>query len=304
LTSEQIMANELDKEIYLRDVEKLLRNYPVTDKGQIIVEIGEYLENEANQSGLDISRICQKYKDKIVLINLFLAKKNLILLKPKGNTGRNVLLGFLTLIIIGVISILLLVKSFLPIFKIDDVTGNITLFGGEVTLNKMDQKGFFKDIKSDLKIKLEGDIPLGDFEKLNIISGNSLLNIEGNEVDKIQYTCNTDKANPDMVAIDKKILSFKLSTNMKCNIKLPKNLIFNIQIENGLVNLKNIEQNFSLNVENGLVKWGPQNFAKYQLNSEVKAGAVTHNDVQLGGTSAPYSANILINAGSLILFNN
>ena len=75
------MTNGLDKEIYLREVEKLLRRYPITDKGQIIAEIGEYLDSEAAQTGLDISKICKKYHNKVILVNLFLTKKNLPLLK-------------------------------------------------------------------------------------------------------------------------------------------------------------------------------------------------------------------------------
>lgn len=252
---------------HLNDIEKTNALNLIKEKLLLMRE-----ENEFHQ-------IFLQYSDTINFVNSFLVQLSLPLAKKKK---KNFFLYFflILLILIGltVYGIFSAVKSFVE--NVEVTSDKFSMMNGAVTISSQNganiniegQKN--NSIPSPSSVKMTGDAE-DLFEKIviNSMSTNSVytINSAGN---KFKYECEKNESNMVPLTTNKNVLTFSTQDVNVCKITVPEGRKLTILAKDSVIYIKNMKQDFSVDITNGTFLWSeinPQNFSVERDISGVSA---------------------------------
>jgi hypothetical protein len=269
---------------YLHKVENLLGYLVVEDRQKIVAEVKHFLLSEVEQQQLSLEQILKRYKDRVVVINLALAKHGMPLLEQESKKWwKIILMAFISLVLIAILSISLVVKSYLPLVNVNDIDGTLELFGRHLILEK-DDVDFFQKIndKSFMQWKTKSQITKGTFDFKNMqwplwiqLQAGELA-IRSTDKSEMRYTCYTAQMVQQVFTQQQNHFVMNLSKKAYCLLFVPVGLELKLSVKDGIINLKNMQQNFSIEMERGIVAWkqdDPTGFFLQELTASDVVGS-------------------------------
>ena len=143
-------------EKFLRKIEAYFKNVPYSERQKLLSDLKEFLTRDIEDSrihGKSVAEVLSKYKNKKALANSVLQKFGY----PSSERTFDGFKIFLWILFTGTIAILIaltiFMKSFFPIYEIDEKNGAMKFFGGRIVL---DEEEFILDDDFTGKIIING----------------------------------------------------------------------------------------------------------------------------------------------------
>lgn len=294
-------------ENYLSDLEGYLLHLPIMKRYEILNEAREHALNLQDQKAGSLQDVFCSLSDRTALINHFLIKHNLpTVTKKKQPFWRYVLLTMISLIVLGTLAIIILIKSMMPLFDFNDEDGTLTLFGGKFVFEKDDNTYFnsrqnkTNKWKTGYSVDLKGSVPSYGVSKIFINSQNVDFAIRSKK-DVFEYNCRTDNSKMDALKRDADQLTLDLPPNAQCMIYVPEEVPFIATFKNGLVNIKDLKQSFKLELNNGTISWKQEDADKFNLNTEFQRAVIQGDKSLFQNKGALYKVDFVMDNGLLRL---
>lgn len=296
---------EEDLDEYLKGLEEYLLDLRIDQRNKIILEIRSEIETALRLKNQDIETIIKSLGKEFDLINRFRLQAGFP--KATNHKKRNwfkiIILSMASFVIIGVIAVLIFIKSLTPIFEINQKDGMLTLLGGKINLYQDDETFFggtrLKINKKELnKAEISGDLPGLNIDRINLVGENVDIALRSHDLETIKYKCQSKEAMNDFVAQIPDGYSFTLRGAIQCIFYFPVGVEIDGKFKQGFVNLRNLKQDVNIRVGNGHISWKQDNPANYQIRTKVSNGLVKGS---LGKFSddGNYRANLIIDNGNI-----
>lgn len=123
---------------YLSELEQTLGKVSVQDRCAILMELNTHIQESLKNNDRSIDEILMALGDPPQVANRYLITKGvpLVPLKKKWSFLRSILLTCLGLFTISTVGLIILVKSFFPLFEINEKEGTFRMLGGMVVFQE------------------------------------------------------------------------------------------------------------------------------------------------------------------------
>jgi hypothetical protein len=247
-------------EKYLRQADKLLKNYPISLKSEILAEISQELSHTNTHS-----------KHIRELVNEKLVKRSLPPLKKSFSLGKWIFITTISSMLIAIISLWLFVSKFFPLISIDEKKGKVMILGGTIDIN-MEQGtsivGHTYQSNLTSQNSLNGSQDIGAQKKLELKIAQAVFKIKNHEINKVDWECKVQKSpEENYIQISNDIIALDLQKlgAMECELMAPKNLVLDIQMRLGQLELKEIQNSIDAKLDKGIITFIPNPNSSYKL---------------------------------------
>ena len=309
MSLDSISNDKIEK--YLKKVEGYIYFHDTSVKYEIIHSIKEMVLKYHAEHGDDFDKTLTRFDDIYSLLNVELNKRALPLLerKKKSNFLKYILMAFITFLIIGTISIILLIKSFTPLVNVDDIDGTLELFGGRFVLEK-DVDDFFTKI-NDTKFKQwktskNTQLLKGSFDfSSDAIKKNLLVDINEGELavrthpkTSIKYNCHSESNLKNVFSSTSKGFQMNLQEGRSyCLLYVPKKMNLTILMNRGNINIAEMDQDLDVFIKDGTLSWKQSDRSDYFIESI--EGDLVKGDKSNFSTTGIYKAKIKVSNGEI-----
>ncbi len=295
---------------YLGRVEKLLSHISVEDRIKILGEVKALILKYHNENNLAIPVVLRQFSDVISLVNVELAKVGRSPIKEKKvRWWKIILLAFFSFFIIGIITIVFAVKSFLPLVNVNDIDGTLELFGSRFVLEK-DDNDYFQKINDEkfIQWKKGAKLAKGTFDFGGKVKEHSLsiklrkgeLAIRTHDKDSIRYTCYTQKQLQEIFTKKRNTFMMNLdATQSHCLVFVPYFMKLKIEMGEGNINLKSLQQDFGIHLGKGILSWKQHDHHDYYVHPLFSKNMSGEDDKF--SKNGKWKASILIDDGEIRL---
>lgn len=301
---------------YLSKLDARLKIIPYSKRQGLISELKNQIYRQISEEkhlGIDPDNIVSRYRN-IEVIAKGILEKNGYPIKDSKMSSFKVILGIIILFfIIFFIVITFFIKSFFPIFDFDDLSGDLKLFGGKISLEEELEKSNFqgriiingkeykledlKDPKDENKIDLKGTLPVTGLKSFFLKLQKGKVKIQSGDKE-LEYKCNTINPPPNFILIKDSALILELSEDVDCQLKVPISFPFKLEMQHGDITLENLKQDFDLKLVQGEVIWNQENKSYYNITNQM----LQRPDLEWESPPlAPYKGKISIMAGSFLM---
>ncbi len=289
---------------FLKKIEYQINHLDLSDRNKIIEEIKSHITETVSGSGQTLNSIIYEYRDYVSLANQFLIKNGHKKISKRKNFLKYFLLATAFTTVFGGIILAVMIKSFLPIFEVNEKEGNIKILGSTIVLD-MDDESFMNRMQSkskDLVVKLKGEFEATNFTAINIKALNSDFQIGQSVNANISYNCKASESIDDFLKTSNSLIEFNLkSVNSRCIFKIPKGMEISLNVTNGIVKLNTIENPFGVKVLNGLISWRVGIPQKFYATTSVNNGVII--GPRPDAVNPEFEANLEIMNGNIIINN-
>lgn len=292
-------------EYFLRDIESLLSHLTVSKKMDVLTQVRQHILDFRAEKNLTMSEALKYFTDKVGLINFFLMKNGLTQITKKKRFGKLkfFLLVFLGITAAGTIALVIMIKSFLPIFDLNEETDTLTLFGKKIAF-MVERSSYVSQLKrinrNSFPYEIEGDLSVKGVSKVNVTGDRVEMHIRSGK-SKLVYKCYASSAVGDPVVITGDVLNLNIAGKSKCTIDVPRDVPFQGVFKKGKIYLENMGQSFNVVLNKGPVSWKEDEKSLFNLKVKIVRGVVSGDINRVQNLNAPYNVNIEIDKGDLNL---
>lgn len=278
------MKTDPKLESYLASLHKALGSIPISDRADIITEIKSHIllaqEKDPSQS---LNTILASLGEPETVANRYLLERGLKPGKPsKSPMVKWLTIGFLGTFAMICLTLIVLVRSFTPLISVDEEQERVILLGGVIDVDG--KAGNVKigpiHVKEDKENqKFEGSIPLDskNTKEIKVKFKNGKFEVSPSLGNEIRWDCKVAKGDSDQFINDKAgIFSFNFEDidGVKCDLKIPKDIKFDLVGANGKLDLENPQAETTVTLTNGKVHIDPDKTKKYKYDLKVTNGVV------------------------------
>jgi hypothetical protein len=261
----EVMMIEEDNKVldsFLLTIEEMVDYIPIDIRVAVINDIKKEIKDSAEAKSVSINEVLKTYGSTLELINRHLKQRNLP--KAKNKKKRNiikiVLLSMFIITLVLVLSVLLLLKSFTPIFEFSENDGTITFFGDRLVFEPDDGSFFnhtrLRDQKDLIRqVKHTGKLETIGISKIKFYGENSDLAFRVHEFTSVDYKCESDTQPKDMVEKVNEEYILKLPNASQCMFNVPIDITLEGEFKKGFINLRNIKQDVFFDIKAGHISW-------------------------------------------------
>lgn len=156
------MTTEPKLEAYLSELDKYLRQIPVSDRADIIIEIKSHvLEAQSKNPIQEVEKILNSMGDPESVAKRYLQERGLQSSLPTKTSSmmwlpasiKWLVIGFLGFIAIIVIVVSLIIWRFTPLISVDEVNNRVSIGGGLIQIRDTDADNAAKSIMKSISPK-------------------------------------------------------------------------------------------------------------------------------------------------------
>ena len=247
----------------------------MSEKAEIVTEIKSHImdaiENDKSKS---IRQVLASLGEPEQVANRYILERGLELQKPpKHPILKWITIGLLGTLCLAMITFFSLIGITTPLIKVDEKNDRVQLLGGLIDIN---QDRDIKDYES-VVFKGEEDISLSHIKEIKVIFSNGKFTIKNKNEDKFRFNCKTKDLKSKIKPMrDDNTLLFDLKdANISyCDLKLPANIKFTMNGNNGKVHLKKLKNHISINMVNGKINFSPDPNSEYKYQISITNGKV------------------------------
>jgi hypothetical protein len=249
-------------EKYLRQAEKLLKNYPISLKSEILAEITRELSAQSIYP-----------KDVKALINQKLTQRGVAPLKKNFSLGKWIFITAISSMLIGMLALWLFVSQFFPLISIDEKKGKVLILGGAIDIN-MEQGtsvvGHTYQSNLTSQHTFNGSQEITTQTELDLSIAQALFKIKNHAANKLEWECKvqmTPEQNYIQLSKDKITLDLKNLGAVECDLLVPKSVNINFDMELGQLQLEQIQNKISASLSKGIITFSPIPSRSYHLSA-------------------------------------
>jgi hypothetical protein len=278
------MMDENKLENYLYQLEIALKDLHPSERAKIVLE---------NRDQILDSR--QKYPDKSMgeilddlgpaekVANHYLLDRGLKTYRPnKHPFWKWFSIMFLGSMGLLMVSILVMVWKFTPLFKVDEKNQRVIILGGLIDVNGVSGKikvgDQYQFIPNKFNNQFNGtiDVPRDEFDELVINFKSGSLDFKTNIDRKLSWDCKLEKApGQDFINMGKDIIEIDLEKTggSSCMIGVPIDLKLTVDGEDGQISIEEPEFDTYIDIDNGSVRLMVNPEVEYKYDLSVRNGS-------------------------------
>ena len=266
---EPTAAEQEQLEFFLQQLSSLLGYLPTEERFGLLLEIKAELLQIYQQND-DMAATLRPFRDPNTLLNYHLVRRGHPVLPNKTKLGcfRSCLLLLLALVLVVVLLIWVLLKSIFPLFDYNEVDQTVTIFGVEMEFSGPHHRFSLGPLDKNLNefnAQLEMELDLAAVEIVHFQMVEGKVRWQGGALgDKLQLKCQSKEAEAQPVKVEAKKIWLRLDHPGDCQILVPPGKKLEIFLQNGVTVLKNLQNDFEVEVQDGSVSWWQQDQSIYK----------------------------------------
>ncbi len=301
--------SEHDLEKILKKVEKRVSYLSVEDRIEVIAGVKQLLERLSREKSLSVKQVFRQFNSIEEMINIVLQDLSMPLLKNSfWQRPLFWILTFITIILSLVLYLVLTIKSFFPLININDTEATLELFGKHIVLEK-DDRDFFDQLtdkkfmhwKSNAVLtKGVFDFPPGENLSLVIKFPQGKLALRPGPDSELKYECYASKNLGSLFSKvqDKLIMQFA-QEHVACMLYLPVKKTLTINMQEGVLNIKNLQQSMDVTLTSGVIVWKVDRKRDFYLQK--LEATVVRGDTHSYSNHGIWSVKLVVKDGVVIL---
>jgi hypothetical protein len=302
------MTEEQKLENYLYQLEKALKDVRPSERSQIILENKEHII-EARQKYPDKSmgQILTDLGAPEKVANHYLLDRGLKTYKP----NRHPFLKWFSIMFLGsmalmMITVLVMVWKFTPLFKIDEKKQRIIILGGLIDVNGISGKikvgDHYQFVPNKFTNQFNGtlDVPRVDFDELVINFESGSLDFKTNMERKLTWDCKLERPpGQEFINMSKDVIEMDLkkSGGASCTIEVPIVLKLTLDGDDAQISLIEPEFDSFIEIKNGLVQLQMNPEVEYKYDLSVKNGKAPRP--KSSTSDGAYEVRVNLESGSI-----
>lgn len=283
-------------ENYLATLDRVLGPIPVSDRADIVMEIKSHVLAALDrdpQASLD--SVLEALGPAEVVANRYLIERGLKPSKPPVSpVVKWLVIGFLGTAALVITAIVVLTMHFSPLIRVNEDEERVTLLGGLVEVQGEGNLRF----GAAGKFTGESEVAFAPGESVAVAFSNGKIGISTAKGERLEWRCkglgSNEPAMEDRNGV--KTLNLEDFLGVKCNLKVPKDVKFQLQGNNGKVSLKRPRFSVEAALVNGKVNVTPAEGERYTYEFQVKTGLADHPP---SDTNPKYSLKIAVGNGKI-----
>ena len=294
---------DLDK--FLKIAEEYMTHLSLDDRVQVINDIKNEVTESSEVKSVRVQDVLKTYPNHLDLINRHLVQRGLPRAKnrKKRNIIKVILLSMVIIALVLTLSVLLLLKSFTPIFEFNENDGTITYFGDRFVFEPDDSSFFnhtrLRDYKDSVReVKHTGKLETIGVRELVLNGVNSDLAIRQHPHSSVDYKCESNVQPRDMVERVEDVYTLRLPDASQCMFFVPVDLTITGKFKNGFVNLRDLKQDINITLESGHVSWKQVEQQMFSISIDASRNKI-EGDLNGFEKQAPYQAIFQLGSGSI-----
>ncbi|MBT3979843.1 MAG: hypothetical protein HOE90_00740 [Bacteriovoracaceae bacterium] len=264
----------------LKKLERFVLHIPYAARSEILEEVKIEISEIHQTQNKSFKQIIAMLGGPKTILDRLLVKRGLPKARETRNVGKVILLSILGIFIIGGVFLYFFVQSFFPLVEIDSKDNHISFFGGKVVL-KGDEQGNYSysnisyNSQKFLGDKVTGDLSVGG-AIVHLDFNQAALNLAKSKDALFHYSCKTH--NDERPEVDQKQgLYFHLNQFSECDIDVPTHKELKIEVNQGSLNLQDITQKYSIELDMGHVSITMKDPSILRINVTADRGEVEGN---------------------------
>lgn len=293
------MDQELSR--FLTWIENKLNHVDFEKRKEIIAAIQKDLEETQTAQQVPFDSIIYQIKDKVQYINGFLMKSGERPIRNPRSPLKVFLITIVALVVLGIGAASYLFYKIESSFEINQEDGVIKLFGQTLDFNKMDMNVQIND-GFDKKFVRKQETG-SNFKMFSFDLDDTSTVVSFTEEDRYSLECDINVDNEVEVSGTGNERNIKIASGSSCEVVLPESATIDFEFKNGKLTLDRPKASFSVDAENGMVRWIKRADSKYQLVYDVRNGGKTGSHEEIFYANARSKANIELDNGMLMFIN-
>jgi hypothetical protein len=296
-------------EDYLYELEGYLSKLPPSKRAKYIADnhthICETLEKDSHKA---LKEILSDLGEPRLLANHILLDHGMETFSPKKkiSLGKWIFISILSSTALFFISLAILVWSFTPIFKVDEKSNRVMMFGGLIDVNgtsgriKVGNQYHFVQNKFTHSFDGSMEINKNQVDEVVINFKSGVLDISTSLDNKLSWNCKLgSEPNNEIVNIGNEIIEIDLQKTggHSCDIAIPNEMKVTIDGEDGQLALNEVEFDTYVDMDNGQVVIAPNPEFDYKYDFTLQNGMAD----KLESTESPdaYEVRVYLKNGSI-----
>jgi hypothetical protein len=247
-------------EKYLRQADRLLKNYPISLKSDILAEITQDLTGKSTYP----SNVLEVVNEKLV-------KRGVPPIKKTFSLGKWIFITTISSMLIGIISLWLFVSKFFPLISIDEKKGKVLILGGTIDIN-MEQGtsivGHTYQSNLTSQHTFNGTQEITTQKQLEILIAQAVFKIKNHAQNKIEWECKVQKSpEQNYIQLNQDKISLNLAQlgALECDLLIPSNIVVKLDMQLGQLQFEQIQNMVSAQLTKGIITFAPHPTSSYQL---------------------------------------
>ena len=303
------MTDEQKLENYLYQLEQTLKDVTPSERSKIIIENKQHiLDSRQKYPDKSLSQILTDLGAPEKVANHYLLDRGLKTYRP----NRHPFLKWFSIMFLGsmalmMITVLVMVWKFTPLFKIDEKKQRIIILGGLIDVNGISGKikvgDQYQFIQNQFTNQFNGtlDVPKDEFDEIVINFESGSIDLKTNMDSKLIWDCKLERPpGQEFIHMNKDTIEIDLNKTggSSCTIEIPVDIKLTMDGDDAQISLIEPEYDAYINIDNGLVQlqMNPEVEYKYDLNIK-KGKAPKFKSSKLDDA---YEVRINLESGSIV----
>jgi len=270
-------------EHYLASLESALSELAPSQRAELVLHVKKRIEDmQANQGQADLKTVLQSYGEPFEVAERLVAERGIdtnFRRRFSWSPWRWALSGLVTVITVGIISILFLIKTFTPFFEIDEQEQRLRMFGGaiDIPFESKTMHDYIEARRGGQQFNGNLDTVASGITHIKVQTTSGSHDFAMSNQPSLSWDC---RGRGDVVSEDvtldssQVVISFKEFAEVDCSWLIPSELELEIKHDHGLVVLREPTLNVDLSMSDGKVMIKPASDSSYDFDLQISNGMV------------------------------